>query len=292
MDEKTQREPKKNRAKTRTISSVIAEISEAGTLDEVKTGVTAFIEFSDANPKLRKQLCRRLAEEIICLSEPYLRPLPGRKKNVVFIPPEIAPVMMILTCVPIMEGEESIYEGLNRFLAKTDEFISPVENIATEEEMNAVLDNAQEKFRLLDIVAPVKPLKIMSLNNSHIERNCECGITDSPTISEAVIFVYHPLDVSVCGRVCIFAHEIGHALHLALTGDVEVIPDGFDDLNKALDITWQTVQQKQDAFADVAAFAMLNSKGLKKYLPHRFSEPLLSCFDNYIANITNAYFDE
>ena len=276
--------------KTKKISSVVSAVTETKSLEAVKTGITAFIKFSEANPSLKKDLRDRLLEAIVKLGEPYIKPAQENNINVVFIPPDAAPVMMITTCIPKTNHIKSFYNGLKNFLIKINEFTDPLEDIATVEEMGAALNSAQTKFKYLDIVAPVKPLCIVSLNNSHKERNCECGISADAGSREAVIFEYHPRGVSVYGRVFIFAHELGHALHLALTGDVEVIPDGFDAFNEALNIKWQTIQQKQEAFADVAAFAILNAEGLKKYLPHRFSEPMLNCCDEYIGGLTSAYF--
>jgi len=269
------------------INHVISKIEESKSLSEVKASVTALINYYDANPKDKKQLCEQLREMIVRSGGPYMKPLPTQDKNVVFIPTAAAPVVMIPAYVPIADDDDLIYDGLHRLMAKIDEFSDPIEDIVTEEEINAVLDAAQKKFRILDIVAPVKPLMIVFLGNSHAVHNCECGIADSAVSREAVIFVYHPRDVSKCDRVFIFAHEIGHALNLALTGDIGIIPDGFDVFNETLGIRWQTTHQKQEAFADVAAFSILNGKRLKKHLPHPFSKPMLNCFDKYIGSVIN-----
>jgi len=180
-----------------------------------------------------------------------------------------------------------IRKGMDRLLERIRDFSAPMESIVTEDEMNAVLDSAQGKFKILDIVAPIKPLMILSLNNSHSEHNSGCGVAG--TSRSSVILVYHPRDVSLCDRVFIFAHEIGHALHMALTGDMTVIPDRFDEFNEALGIEWETVHQKQEAFADVAAFAILNSSSLKEHLPHQSSEVMLECCDKYIGHVTGRH---
>jgi hypothetical protein len=271
------------------LSSTISKIIDARSIDEMKTGIEAFIRVSDKTPKLRERLCEALIDEVILFVAGYLKPLQKQKNNVLFIPPDAAPLAMIPTCVPLSGSTQMIYEGLKRYLSRCGEFTAPMEDIVTEEEMHMVLDSAQEKFRILNIIAPVKPLIIMSLNNSHYVRNCECGIADGPASRESVIFVYHPRDVSICDRLFIFAHEVGHSLHLALTGDVEVIPDGFDEFNEALDIKLQTTLQKQEAFADVTAFAILGSGSLKKHLPHPFTEPSLDAFNRYISYVTNNY---
>jgi hypothetical protein len=159
---------------------------------------------------------------------------------------------------------DSFFNGLHKLLERCDEYIDPVETIVTEKEMDLVLENAQKKYRILDIIAPIKPLMIISLNHSHTKHNSECGISGTAGSRESVIFAYHPREVTpTCGRVFIFAHEIGHALHLALTGDITVMPDSFNAFNEKLNIKLQTIEDKQEAFADVTALVLLNGEGIE-----------------------------
>ena len=289
-----------HREKTKPADAVhyINAIAKAASISEIKTAVTSLKGFADANPEFREQLRRQLTELIVESGKEYLCPLPESKNNVVFIPPDVAPLMMIPCCVPlggsnkefyIGGSNKEFYKGLAKLSARCDEFIEPLEDIISTEEMIMVLDSAQKKFGALDIIAPVKPLNILSFNNSHKVFNCECGVGDTPSGRESVIFVYHPREAAPCDRVFIFAHEIGHALHIALTGNVLVIPDGFDGFNEKLEIVLNNVAEKQEAFADVAAFAILNSGNLKKHLPHPFSKPMLDCFERYINGVTRNY---
>lgn len=273
------------------VSDAVSKVTEAATIDEIKSGLTAFIKFYEEKPKLRKRLCGQLIDEAIIFGANYIIPKPNQKRNAVFIPPKAAPVVMILSFIPKIDDAEEIYEGLKRYLSRCNEFTEPIEDIVTEKEMRAVIDSAQTKFKILDIVAPAKPLMIVSLNNSHIIRDSECGISADKASRESVIFVYHPRDVSKHDRVFIFAHELGHALHLALTGDVDVIPDKFDAFNESLGVSvkLQTIPLKQEAFADVTAFAILSGGKLEKHLPHQFSEPMLEAFNRYIGFVTGNY---
>ncbi|MCL1833924.1 MAG: hypothetical protein FWG49_05410 [Leptospirales bacterium] len=43
-----------------------------------------------------------------------------------------------------------------------------------------------------------------------------------------------------------------------------------------------------EAFADVAAFAILGSGDLKKHLPHPFSDSMLDVFNRYVSYITGS----
>jgi Zn-dependent peptidase ImmA (M78 family) len=267
----------------------VSRIARPQLLGELAVSVTAFLDYARANKRLERQLCEQLSQALIQFSQPYLEPSPGRDMNVVFIPPEAAPVMMIPSCVPIMGDSKSMISGLHRFLERCGEFSKPIEDRVTEAEMESALGAAQEKFGILDIIAHFRPLKIISLDNSHRIRNCECGITDGYS-SEAVIFVYHPRDVSVYDRVFIFAHEIGHALHLALTHDIDRIPSRFDEFNEALGIKSLTLQQKQETFADAAAIAILHCDELRNHLPAQLLEQLPPYFEKYIGYVTGDYF--
>lgn len=264
-------------------------VVKAQPIDELRRSVIRLVDYMDANKESAASLCARLIQAITEFGRPYMKPRPGQDKNVVFIPCEDAPVVMITTCIPITEDAESVIGGLRRFADRCGEFSEPMEDIVSEAEMDLVLDAAQKKFGVLDIVALFNPLKILSLHNTHRVFDCECGISDGYH-REAVIFVYHPRNVSVHDKVYIFAHELGHALHLGLTGDVNRIPERFDVFNESLGIKEMTLHEKQESFADAAAIAILNNDGLREHLPGQLSERLPPYFEKYIKYVTDAHF--
>ena len=148
---------------------------------------------------------------------------------------------------------------------------------------------AHKKYKILDIIAPIRHLKIVLLNNSHFYYNCECGFTDQGENSEAILLIYHPNQTEIYDMVFIFAHELGHALHLALTGDIKIIPDGFDDFNAKLGLSNMTFEEKQENFADAVAIAILNSDELQEHLPAELSNVLPPYFDKYITHLTTRH---
>ena len=203
----------------------ILKIINSRSIDDIKSHVSTFLSFIENNETSRKEMCGSLAQAIVETGKPYMKRSTGSANNAVIIPPEHAPVLMIPTCVTMMFGTDAFFAGLHKFLERCGEFSAPKEAAVTDDEINLVLGAAQRKFGIMDIIAFYRPLMIVRLNNSHRVYNCECGITDTPGNREAVIFIYHPNDVSVYDRVFIFAHELGHALHKTLTGDVDVIYD-------------------------------------------------------------------
>ena len=102
------------------------------------------------------------------------------------------------------------------------------------------------------------------------------------------IMLYHPLSTQIYDRVFIFAHELGHALHFALTKDINIFPDGFDKLNELFGMKNLSVQEKQEAFADATAYTILSGK-LKAHLPEEFHQAFLPWFTRYFGEITNRY---
>ncbi|MDR1321583.1 MAG: hypothetical protein LBK56_09205 [Gracilibacteraceae bacterium] len=257
----------------------ISDIFAGRTIYEARTAAEAFLDHLAAAPKYERRLCERFVDSMIRYCDNYV-PLPFcLTHNVTVVPPEYSPVIMLSAYVPISNDPDCVVAGLKRFIDKCGEFREPLHEAITYEEINAVLDDAQKSYRLVDILAPKLPLKILLFNNSHAEHNSECGVPVDPE-RETAIFLYHPLETAH-DRVFIFAHELGHALHLSLTRDAEVLPDSFDRFNEKLGIIFHSVHQKQEAFADVTAMAVL-SGGLSGHLPHELSDAMLENFDMYI----------
>ena len=279
--------------RSKTISGYVDEIEKTVSLDTLKHQLTALIDFaSDKSEGCKLSIQEAFVNMVIRVSQPFIKPHPEQKKNVVYIPPDAGLLMMIPTCVPLAADVNMFFDGLRNFLLRCDEFVAPIENIVTVDEMDLVLENAQKKYRILDIIAPTKPLKIISLDHSHVKHNSECGISNPPENREPIIFVYHPRIVtSSCSNILIFAHEIGHALHLALTGNIEVMPNGFDTFNDKLNIKWETIHQKQEAFADVTALVLLNGEGITG-LPTELPEIALDYYERYIGSLTKSYLEK
>jgi hypothetical protein len=144
-------------------------------------------------------------------------------------------VLLLCSTVPLSDKVSLVTEGGMRFVKKCNEFCEPIEDAITEDEIHAVLSAAQKHFRFLDIIAPRNPLMILRFDNSHTINNSECGVSSNP-VSAATILLFHPRTITPNNRVFIFAHELGHAFHLALAKNIEIVPEGFDKINEALGV--------------------------------------------------------
>ena len=263
----------------------VDNIFKSGSIDEIKTAVAAFIAVAEnAEGIVVWSLCHQLKNSLVKWGEPYLTAPRGSKNNAVIVSPEYSPVMLLFSCVPVNGSPNEIIDGLRKFISRCGEFIPPVYEAIATAEINRVLNAAQKAYRILDVIAPEEPVKILRFNNSHIKYNSQCGIPDDSGRA-AVIFLFHPRANDVYDRVFIFAHELGHALHLALTRDIEVLPDGFEQFNRSIHVDIKSTGEGQEAFADAVALAVLNVKGLGTHFPTQFSKDISPCFARYIKGV-------
>ena len=207
----------------------VDNIFECRNIGEVKAAVTAFITATDEvcemfNGMFVYMLCQRFENTFVEWAKRYFAPAKGSAWNVVIVPPEHAPIMLLPSCVPFGGAPVDVIGGLKKFIERCNEFTSPIHDAIPKSEMNRTLTYAQKTYRILDIIALDEPLKILRFDNSHTVYNSQCAIPSNS--KQAVIFSFHPNNVEVHDRVFIFAHELGHALHLSLTREIDILPEG------------------------------------------------------------------
>ena len=273
----------------------IKKIKESKSIKEVKKNTTAFLKHLRNNNEKKEFLCYQLTCMLKKFWKESIEKFTDDEMKTTIIPPDVAPVFLMLTVVPESGSAENIIRGLKEFVKRCSEFSDPESECISEKEIHMVLKRAQN-LGVLDMITQNRALKIISLANTHYIHNSECGIVEKAlSTPEAIIFVYHPHGEIFCDKVFVFSHEIGHGLHLALTGDVEIIPDGFDAFNKSIGVEESFDDDTiKEAFADVVAFALLGKKEYKKYIPEgneltdeAFAN--LAKFETYIKKVIRAY---
>jgi len=267
----------------------VVEVIECQTFDEIKVATVAFLAAVDEvrdeyKGMLVWGLCQQLTEALTKWAEPYTTAPRGSKLNAVIVPPEHAPLMLLKSSVPINGSPTEIIDALKKFIDRCDEFVPPMCDTITVAEINRVLNAAQKFYRLLDIIAPKEPLPILRFDYSHAIYNSQCGLSDNKECP-ATIMVYHPQAVDIHDRVFIFAHELGHALHQTLTGDVAITPEGFDKFNASVSTKVNSVKEMQECFADAVALAILNIKGLGTHFPTQWSKDISPSFARYLRGL-------
>ena len=272
------------------INGLVSEIVESRRIADLKKNVESLMRLYENAESMHGYIIReRFYEAVKKRDESYQRRTKGLKYNAVIIPPELAPVAMIPAYVKMDGNHYDFMESVNRFIDRCDEFIEPICPAVTDEEIRAVLSAAQRSFGMIDIIAPDFPLRISRFDNSHITTNSECGIINGGS-RHSVVFLYHPRESETYDSVFICAHELGHALHFALTGDVDIAPDGFDRFNKSFSPEFATQKASQEGFADAAAIAILGSPNsrLKSHLPTDWCRMISPSFVRYFSGLCGA----
>jgi hypothetical protein len=278
-----------DKTKLETGSKRASAIADSQTFSDIKTAITAFLAAVDEvqdelNGMLVWEFCRQLTKRLTAWAEPYAAAPRGSKHNAVVVPPEHAPLMLLKCSLPINGSPNEILDALKKFVGRCDEFVPPICDAITVAEMNRVLNAAQKAYRLIDIIAPKEPLKILRFDYSNIVYNSQCGLSDNPD-RPATVMIYHPRAVDTHDRVFIFAHELGHALHQTLTGDVSITPDGFDKFNESVSGKFNSAEEMQECFANAAALSILNVKGLGAHFPSQFSKDMSPNFARYFRGL-------
>jgi hypothetical protein len=272
------------------VNKLVSGIMESRDIASLKTNAEALMRLYESTESMHGFMIRnRFYSAVKERDEAYQRRTQGLKYNAVIIPPELVPTAMIPAYVKMDGNHYDFADNMSRLISRCDEFTSPVHPAISETEIQAVLGAAQWAFGMIDTIAPDYPLRIYRFDHSHIAKNSECGVTNSDS-RQSVVFVYHPRESEIYNRIFIFAHELGHAFHFALTGDVDILPDGFDNLNKVIGVKLETPAAKAECFADAAAIAILGSPDsrLKSHLPTQFCKDLSQVFVRYFMPLRSA----
>jgi len=271
------------------INIYIEDIMKSREISTLKGSIQSLMNFYERADSMHGYIIRwRFFNAVKEQCEAYERRTHGLKYNAVIIPPELSPTAMLPVYVKTDGNHYNFADGMNRLIKRCDEFTSPIHPVITEPEIRATLSAAQRAFGMMDIIAPNHPLRILRFNYSHSEKNSECGLMGGDS-RQSVVFLYHPRQNDVCDRVFIFAHELGHALHFALTGDTSILPSGFDNFNDKFFTKFETPKAKVEGFADAAAIAILGSPNsrLKSHLPTQWSKDISPMFVRYFKELCN-----
>jgi len=272
------------------ICQLISDILATREVAPLKTGIELLLRHLKNVDGMRGWVIQnRFRNAITKRDGAYQSRTHGLKYNAVIILPELALTAMIPAYVPLTGNHYEFVDGLNRFMDHCDGFVSPIYPAITETEIRTTLSAAQRAFGMIDIIAPNYPLRIHRFDYSHNTANSTCGVLSSES-RQSVVFLYHPRESEIYDRVFIFAHELGHALHFALTGDIKVFPEGFDSFNEKFGVKFETMQTKQEGFADAVAIAILSSLNskLKSHLPTRFCKDISPVFVRYFEGLCNS----
>jgi len=273
---------------------LVFEIVGESDVRRLKVNIDTLVSYIESVDKKHKPwICNHFTKTLLNYVIPYIAGSMDTKDghNYFIASTNHSPTVLMFISIPSTTKTKPVIDGLKKFSARCDEFIEPIETIITEEEISETINVAQNTFRIMEIIAPKEyKLKILRFNYSHIKHNAECAIPDNSRYCNALL-LYHSRNLEsspeMTNRVLVFAHELGHALHLALTGDITILPDGFDKFNENLGISFPTPESKREAFADITALAIVASKPDQRYLPSDCKDrPIIPIIINYLKKVT------
>ena len=262
----------------------IDRITNSLSLQEIIENVKIFLQIIEENKSERIYLCRTLARTVLEYTQVHhLNHLMNPKgKNVIILNCEESPLYLLRTYIGGQKQVGKIVSRLKEFLMHCEDFVDPTGIEITPQQIDMVIDIAQRRFSLIDILAPVTPLVIMRLNNANKRCNSMCGVIGEGSGTRAILMMFSARNEEN-DLVYIFAHELGHAFHLALTHEAQIMPAKVDEFNELLGVTKVIpISDKIEVFADVFAMALLNCPELKVHNPFIEFEHVIPYFDKYI----------
>jgi len=280
-----------HKAKSYLNIDLIRRIINSSSLKEITENVRFFLQFIEANKSKRVYLCRTLARTVFEYTQMHHlnHMIESRGKNVIVLSHEASPLYLLRTYIGGQKQVVKIISRLKEFLKHCEDFTEPTGADITIQQIELVIDIAQRKFNLIDIIAPVNPLVIMRLNNTNKRCNSMCGVIGEGSDTRAILMIFNPRIGEENDPVYIFAHELGHAFHLALTHEAQIMPAKFDEFNELLGVRKTiSISDKIEVFADVFAMALRNCPELKAYNPFIELENLIPYFDKYIEALASS----
>lgn len=178
-----------------------------------------------------------------------------------------------------------------------NEFFEPKTVGLSKKQINKVLNFLQSKYGIFDIITCKTELEIFLFNNSHKQFNSICEVFSDASQPETYCKQYILTFASRAEEhdpYQVLIHEIGHALQVALTHQVMIIPDSFIEMNKELDVHLENNKvDSTDVFADVFAVVAMNKSYLEDHndLISFFPSKVLDLFEHYFTELLKYAFD-
>ena len=153
-------------------------------------------------------------------------------------------------------GIDYVVEALAHYATRFDYADTPM---LTPESVNIILERVNEVFPYAKTVIGDNPLEILLIESQHESRNGESTAIFTSNGMQGNICIYQLQDNCVAAPEHILLHELGHLLHMRVTGTITDVPASFIDYLSQLgtDCNELTTAQLQEVFADTFMLAML-----------------------------------
>lgn len=264
---------------------VISRVTNSLSLKEMVENIKSFLKFVEKNKSQRIYLCRTLSHMVVDYTLGYHleHMINPQNKRIIILSYEQSPLYLLRSYIGGLKQIAKIILRLNEFLGYCEDFIEPTGIEITIHQINQVIDISESKFNLMNIIATVSPLIIMRFNTANRQFNSQCGVIGEGIETRAILMMFNSR-TKENDPVYVFAHELGHAFHLALTHNTQIMPAKFDELNELLGLEKNIpIGDKIELFADMFAMVLLNCPELRKHDPFTEFVRFIPYFDKYIV---------
>ncbi len=137
------------------------------------------------------------------------------------------------------------------------------------------------------IVSRARPLAVLNLNSTDRRYNSMCGISDLSSGS-TILLLHMKADRDEGDPDCVLLHEMGHALHNAISG--ADVPEEFYRFQSAFSKPLERGDpMAPEVFADCFAIAMIHRSDLKIAMPFEVDAIIADMVARFMEQLMQSY---
>ena len=172
---------------------------------------------------------------------------------------------------PASKSEKRNKKSLQQIAEQIQDELLPAEGAQiTSESVHEILALLETRYQFLQRVRKGKPLFIILPECNHKNFNGLCRTHRCQgNQADYEIYLFHSLKHQEYSPEYVFLHELGHVLNLALTGTLEIVPNGFWELSEVLfpKLTSSHQNAVSEIFADCFAMGVMSLSSMVQFDP-------------------------
>lgn len=149
-----------------------------------------------------------------------------------------------------------------------ENYKKPVGKSISEKSLNDILEYMDKEYLFSKKVFSNNKAGFIILNNTHKIFNSECLIATHNNDITKYFFLYHMNKKDEISPEAVLFHELGHALHAQLFGNINYIPDNIIDILQDIcipKIKQLDIKLQRELFADVLSIGLMFKTPFEKY---------------------------
>lgn len=180
---------------------------------------------------------------------------------------------------PISKSDRSNKKDLRQIAEQIEKDLLPAKGTQiTPKTVHEILAFLEARYQFLQRVRKGDPLFIILPDCSHKNFNGLCRThLCQRNQTDCEIYLFHSPEYHKYSPEFVFLHELGHVLNLALTGTLEIVPNGFLEFVEILFPNMTLPHQKpvSEIFADCFAMGVMSLSPMAQFDP--FESTLFEC---------------